>query len=120
MRLKTAAFAVALICGTAPCAAQQRWQLTRTSGDYLWDLQLVKLEGTSLVVRQADSSFAVPVSQITELRRVGKAMKRMGDGGRGVFAGLMGADDEVYQLTLDTVAERVIAIREILRRHGRD
>jgi len=118
MGLKTAVFAATLIWGTTPCAAQERWQLTRTSGDYLWDIQLVKLEGTSLVVRQADTSVTVPVSQITELRRVGKAVKRVGDGGRGVFAGLMGADDEVYQLTLDTVAERVAVIRELLRKHG--
>lgn len=100
-----------------PCTAQERWQLTLASGQYHWDLRLVRLDGEALVVRHADTTIAVPVREITELRRVAKSLKRVGGGddGRAVLGSLMGADDEVYQLTLATLPDRLAIIRNVLQ-----
>lgn len=117
--MKTIAIALLALLLAAPCAAQDRWQLTLNSGQYLWELQLVKLDGAALVVRQADTTVTVPVADITELRLVAKAMKQAGrdDGGRAVFNALSGAGDEVYTLTLADLPERLGLLRDILRAH---
>ena len=53
-----------------------------TSGAYVWDLRLVGLDGTALVVRQADTTVAVAVQTITELRLVEAPAQRVGHGCR--------------------------------------
>jgi hypothetical protein len=107
--------------GSSRAAAQEpfqqeikhdRWQIELQSGDYLWNVQLVRLAGTSLVVRQADTTVTLPVSQITMLRLVAPPSatpSRLGAAG--------GSGDEIYQLTLQDLGERLASIREILRRH---
>jgi len=117
--VKTTVIATLALLFAAPCAAQDRWQLTLNSGQYLWDLQLVKLDGAALVVRQADTTVTVPVSEITELRLVAKSVKQTGrdDGGRAVFNALSGAGDEVYTLTLADLPERLGVVRDALRAH---
>jgi hypothetical protein len=57
MRATFAAAAVSLAALSAtPLAAQQddRWQITLDQDRYVWDVRLVKLDGDSLVVRQAE------------------------------------------------------------------
>lgn len=102
-----------------PSAAQDRWQLSLNNDRYLWDLQLVRLDRATLVVRQSDTTIAVPVRDITELRLVGKSLKRVGsgDGGRAVLGALMGVDDQVYPLTQEALEDRLAVIRNILRKH---
>ena len=100
---------VLLIGRPTPGAAQDRWQVELNSGAYLWDVQLVRLQGPSLVVRQADTTVTVPVREITQLRLV-------------VASGLRpmaraGTRDEVYQLTLQNLDERLALIREIFQQH---
>lgn len=119
MRAELAAVAVSLAgLSATPLAAQQndRWQITLDRDRYVWDVRLARLDGASLVVRQADSSLAVPVEQITEIRLIRKSEMQLGDGA-GAMSALTGSDDEVYDLTPLDFAERVRAIQKILLYH---
>lgn len=110
-----AAVALSLaLSGAVPLAAQQddRWQITLDQDRYLWDVRLVRLDGDSLVVRQADSSLSVPVERITEIRLIRKSEMQLGDGAAAMSA-LTGRDDEVYDFTPLEFAERVRAIQKL-------
>ena len=109
------------VSGAGPLHGQQddRWQITLEPDRYVWDVRLVRLDGDSLVVRQADSSLAVPVERITEIRLIRKSEMRLGDGAAAMSA-LTGSDDEVYDLTHLEFAERVRAIQKIFRYHPSD
>jgi hypothetical protein len=111
-----------LLCAL-PCAAQSerregdRWQLTLDSGRILWDLQLVKLAGDTLVVRHADSTVGFPIGQLDELRLVQKS-KRSITPEAGRYGGVLGgADDEVYRLTLYGHTERLEILRRVFQDH---
>ncbi len=95
--------------GPTPGAAQDRWQIQLNSGTYLYDLQLVKLERASLIVRQADTTVTVPVREITQLVFVQGTAQRAG--------ARAGARDVVYQLALLDLDERLAILREILEQH---
>ncbi len=115
MRTTLAAAALSLAAlGAAPLAAQQddRWQITLDQDRYLWDVRLVRLDGDSLVVRQADSSLSVPVERITEIRLIRKSEMQLGNGAAAMSA-LTGRDDEVYDFTPLEFAERVRAIQKL-------
>lgn len=116
-RLVALALALAL-SRSASLAAQQddRWQITLDQDRYVWDVRLLRLDGDSLVVRQADSSLRVPVERITEVRLIRKSEMRLGDGAMAMSA-LTGSDDEVYDLTPLDFAERVRAIQKIFLYH---
>jgi hypothetical protein len=119
MRTTLAAAALSLAAlGATPLAAQQddRWQITLDQDRYVWDVRLVRLDGDSLVVRQADSSLSVPVERITEIRLIRKSEMRLGDGTMAMSA-LTGADDEVYDFAPLEYAERVRAIQKIFLSH---
>jgi len=112
-----------LIGGSTRSAAQERyqqeikrdrWQIELQSGSYLWDVQLVRLAGTSLVVRQADTTVTLPVSQISLLRLVAPPSATPSRVGAAA-----GSGDEIYQLTLRDLSERLAIIRDILQRHPR-
>jgi hypothetical protein len=64
----------------------------------------------------ADSSLAVPVERITEIRLIRKSEMRLGDGAAAMSA-LTGSDDEVYDLTPLECAERVRAIQKFFLYH---
>jgi hypothetical protein len=104
--------------GAPPLAAQQddRWQITLDQDRYVWDVRLVRLDGDSLVVRQADSSLSVPVERITEIRLIRKSEMQLGDGAAAMSA-LTGSDDEVYDLAPLEYPERVRAIQKIFLYH---
>jgi hypothetical protein len=115
MRTAPLLFVVAL--WGAPCAAQDRWQLTLRSDTVLWDLQLVGLSGDTLVVRQTDSgaTLRLPLMQVDELRLVAAAVKRANErDARATENALMGSGDRVFRLTLRDRAERAQLVREIL------
>jgi hypothetical protein len=119
MRPTFAAAALALtVLGAAPLTAQEddRWQITLDQDRYVWDVRLVRLDGDSLVVRQADSSLGVPVGRITEIRLIRKSEVQAGDGAAAMSA-LTGGDDEVYDFTPLEFAERVRAIQKIFLYH---
>src|SRR5437879_12204337 len=103
------------LLGVRSGAAQDRWQLTLNSGKTVLDLRLVKLAGDTLVVRHDDSTFALPLTQFDELRLVKKATRHVTpEPGR--YGGVLGgADDEVYRLTLYTLAERRDILQQILK-----
>jgi len=115
--LAAAALSLAALAAT-PLAAQQddRWQITLDQDRYVWDVRLVRLDGDSLVVRQADSSLSVPVERITEIRLIRKSEMQLGDGAAAMSA-LTGSDDEVYDFTPLEFAERVRAIQKIFLYH---
>jgi hypothetical protein len=119
MRPTFAAAGLALtVLGATPLAAQEddRWQITLDQDRYVWDVRLVRLDGDSLVVRQADSSLGVPVERITEIRLIRKSEVQPGDGAMAMSA-LTGGDDEVYDFTPLEFAERVRAIQKIFLYH---
>jgi hypothetical protein len=119
MRTMLAAAGLSLAALSAtPLAAQQddRWQVTLDQDRYVWDIRLVRLDGDSLVVTQADSSLSLPVERITEIRLIRKSEMRLGDGAAAMSA-LTGRDDEVYDLGPLGFAERVRAIQKIFLYH---
>jgi len=119
MRTTLAAAALSLAALSArPLAAQQhdRWQVTLDQDRYVWDVRLVRLDGDSLVVMQADTSLSLPVERITEIRLIRKSEMQLGDGAAAMSA-LTGRDDEVYDFTPLDFAERVRAIQKIFLFH---
>lgn len=107
----------------APALAQSadddRWQITLESGDYIWDIRLVRLAGDSLLYRQRDSLGATSVQTIRELRLIRKSVMRIGDGAGagGAINALTGSDDEIYDMqTLDYPA-RIRMIQQIFLVH---
>lgn len=102
---------------TAARPADDRWQITLGEDLYVWDIRLVRLDGDSLVVRQSDSLVRVPLAGMTEIRLIKKATMRDGGPAGGALAALMGADDEVYNLSPLALGERRRAVEKILRRH---
>ena len=80
-----------MVPAPAQTADDDRWQVFTETGDYIWDIRLVRLNGDSLVYRRADSVGTVRVQQIKELRLIRKTAMRIGDGGgAGAMAALMG------------------------------
>jgi len=116
--------ALALVPGAiraqdTPKPSDDRWQIGLEDGQYIWDIRLVRLQGDSLVFRQADTLGTVSVQQIGELRLIQKSTMRIGQGAAagGAIGALTGSDDEVYDLlTLDYPA-RIRSIQQILLLH---
>jgi hypothetical protein len=102
-----------------PKPSDDRWQIGLENGQYIWDIRLVRLQGDTLVFRQADTLGTVSVQQIGELRLIQKSTMRIGQGAAagGAISALTGSDDEVYDLlTLDYPA-RIRSIQQILLLH---
>jgi hypothetical protein len=124
LRVLSLLLSISLATPVVPAPAQtpaddDRWQIAIESGDYIWDIRLVRLHGDSLVYRQSDSLGSVAVQQIRELRLIRKTTMRIGEGAGagGAIGALTGADDEIYDLqTLDFPA-RLRAIQQILLVH---
>jgi hypothetical protein len=110
---------LALAAVASPVAAQaDRWQVALGPDTYVWDVQLVRLDGDSLVVSQSDSLVRVPVERITELRLIRKTEVEAGaDAGDATMRALAGGDDEVYDLSTLELADRRATIQKILRFH---
>jgi len=123
-RLALLLSALALVPGAiraqdTPKPSDDRWQIGLENGQYIWDIRLVRLQGDTLVFRQADTLGTVSVQQIGELRLVQKPTVRIGQGAAagGAISALTGSDDEVYDLlTLDYPA-RIRTIQQILLLH---
>lgn len=106
----------------APAAAQaggDRWQITTETGEYLWDVRLVRLGGDTLFFRQADTLGAVRVAQIGELRLIRKTLVHAEGADRQAetMAALMGGNDEVFDLRTLDFAARLQALRQLLLLH---
>jgi hypothetical protein len=117
--LRTTIGLIALSVALAsPIAAQaDRWQVALGDDKYVWDVQLVRLDGDSLVVSQSDSLVRVPVEHITELRLIRKTEVQAGaDAGDETMRALAG-DDEIYDLSTLELADRLRTIQKILRFH---
>jgi hypothetical protein len=110
---------VTLAALASPLLAQDdRWQITLDGDQYVWDIRLVRLDGDSLIVRQADTRLGVPVAQIKELRLIRKSEVQLGTGATaGAMNALVGGDDEVYDLTTLEYADRIRAVQKILLMH---
>jgi hypothetical protein len=114
---------LALLLSLAPVSARaqgagpDRWQIGLESGDYIWDLRLVRLAGDSLIFRQADSLGSVSVQNVRELRLIRKTEVRLGEGVGGAMAALMGSDDEVYDLNTMDYGARLRALQQVLLLH---
>ena len=123
-RLALLLSALALVPGAiraqdTPKPSDDRWQIGLENGQYIWDIRLVRLQGDTLVFRQADTLGTVSVQQIGELRLIQKSTMRIGQGAAagGAISALTGSDDEVYDLlTLDYPA-RIRTIQQILLLH---
>lgn len=112
-----------LLLSLAPVVAraqgkdEDRWQIGLESGDYIWDIRLVRLAGDSLVFRQADTLGSVSVQTVKELRLIRKTEMRLGEGGGGAMAALTGSDDEVYDLNTMDYGARLRALQQVLLLH---
>jgi hypothetical protein len=115
-------FLLALGAAAPPLGAQtprdDRWQIGLESGEYIWDIRLVRIAGDSLVFRRADSVGAVSVQHIGELRLIRKTEFRLGTDGGGALPALMGADDEIYSFAPLDYAARIRAVQQILLAHS--
>ncbi len=112
-------FATCALLAAAPAAAQdERWQVTLDGQEYVWDIRLVRLDGDSLLVRQADSLRALPVDRISEIRLIRKSEVQLGAGATaGALGALLGSDDEVYDFSPLEFPDRIRAIQRILLYH---
>jgi len=108
-----------VLLGAAPVAAQQgdRWQLTLDDGTIVWELRLVRFRGDTLVVQQGDSTLRFPINQVDELRLVRKAERRQTAEPNRYGGVLGGSDDEVFRLTLYSLAERRQIVAQIVKDH---
>ena len=102
--------------GQAP-ADRERWQVTLDGERYVWDIGLVRLDGDSLVVRQADTLAKLPVEHITEIRLIRSSTMELGTGAAGAMNALTGSDDEIYDFTPLEFADRIRAIQKIFVSH---
>jgi hypothetical protein len=114
--------AALLTLGAVPAQAQaqsdaDRWQITTESGEYLWDIRLVRLAGDSVIFRQADSLGSVTVQKVKELRLIQKSEMQLGDGAAGAMSALTGSDDEVYDLTTLDYPGRLRTVQQIFLLH---
>lgn len=121
---RIAALTALLWALTPPAAGGQvrahspdRWQVTLAGGAIEWDVRLVKIDGDSLRLTRADSAFALPIEQITEVRLIRKSEVRLGGADGGVLRALTGGDDEVYDLLPLDFAGKIKVIRKILLDH---
>ncbi|MFL5515656.1 MAG: hypothetical protein ACJ8DJ_05835 [Gemmatimonadales bacterium] len=124
LRLISVALLAALFVPGSRLHAQQdaphpreRWQVTLEGEHYVWDIGLVRLDGDSLVVRQADTLARLPVEHITEIRLIQSSTVDLGAGAAGAMSALTGADDEIYDFTTLEFAERIRTIQKILVNH---
>ena len=116
--------AAVLLAGVSPLHAQnegrperERWQVTLDGERYVWDIGLVRLDGDSLVVRQADTLVRLPVEHITEIRLIRSSTMELGAGAAGAMSALTGSDDEIYDFTPLEFADRIRAIQKIFVYH---
>jgi hypothetical protein len=120
MRCTPLAFAglAALLSSTHSAAAQatNRWQAELSNADIVYEIRPLRLQHDTLVVQQGDSTPGIPLARLSALRRYHKSFKRGTGGARATFGGLIGADDEVYQMTLLSVDEKRAMIEEILKK----
>jgi hypothetical protein len=119
IRLAVSAFALLLALASPLAAQDDRWQVTLDDDHYVWDIRLVRLDGDSLVVRQADSLVRVPVAHMKEIRLIRKSEVEITGGGAtaGAMSALTGGDDEVYDLTPLEFADRLRTVQKILLLH---
>jgi hypothetical protein len=118
--LRTSALALSLLlgAGTQLAAQTDRWQVALDDDQHIWEVQLVRLDGDSLVLMQADTLVRVPVEHINEIRLVRSSDVEVGaDGGAGAVNALAGGDDEVYDLKTLQFADRLRTVQKILLYH---
>ena len=102
-----------------PCAAQEaaRWRVTLISSTVLWDVALVGLQEDLLLIRQNDSTSAVPLREVTELRRVPPEDEPLADAPRPRFGGGQ-EQPTLYQFPAWDLAQKRRIIEQILRDQG--
>jgi len=123
-RLAMLLSALALVPGAiraqdTPKPSDDRWQIGLENGQYIWDIRLVRLQGDTLVFRQADTLGTVSVQQVGELRLIQKSTMRIGQGAAagGAISALTGSDDEVYDMLTHDYPARIRTIQQILLLH---
>jgi hypothetical protein len=119
----TAALALLLLAPRAAAAQNdapvdtERWQIQTESGDYIWDIRLLRLSGDTLLFKQADTVGRTRVDQIRELRLIRKTVVSGGADGAMATAALTGANDEIFDLGPLDFAARLRAIQQVFLVH---
>ena len=108
--------AIAVLAAPASAQATDRWEIELSDASIMYEVRPVRVERDALVVQQGDSAVRLPITRVTVLRRFVKSVKHGAGGAYATFAGVIGADDQVFQLTLLTPDERRAKLEEILRR----
>jgi hypothetical protein len=101
---------------TQATQATDRWQAELSNSEIVYEIRPLRLRHDTLVVRQGDSTLGIPLGRLSALRRYHKSFKRGTGGPRAVFGGLIGADDELYQLTLLSTDEKRAVLESLLRK----
>ncbi len=119
IRLIGSTLVIMLALARTAAAQDDRWQVALDDDRYVWDIRLVRLDGDSLVVRQSDSLVRVAVAHVNEIRLIRKSEVQLEGGGAaaGAMSALVGADDEVYDLTPLDFADRLRTVQKILLLH---
>jgi len=79
-----------------------------SNSENLYEVKPLRLRGDTLILAHGDSTIALPLERISVLRRVRKSAQRP-------TRAVAGSEDEVYQMSLFTVAERRAALDSLLR-----
>jgi hypothetical protein len=79
-----------------------------SNSENLYEVKPLRLRGDTLILAQGDSTIALPLERISVLRRIRKSAQR-------ATRAAAGSEDEVYQMSLFTVAERRAALDSLLR-----
>jgi hypothetical protein len=94
--------------------AVDRWQILLNDGRYLYEAELVRAAGDSVMVTHAADTVALALADIDELRLV-QPSARPATGGRNTYNGLTGMDDAVYKFARIEPAEQRRVVAELLR-----
>ena len=118
-RLPLVTATLSALLGAASAAGAQatnRWQAELSNSDIVYEIRPLRLRHDTLVVRQGDSTLGIPLARLSVLRRYHKSFKHGTGGPRAVFGGVIGADDEVYQLTLLSIDEKRSLLESLLKK----
>src|SRR5919202_7026350 len=118
-RLPLATAVLSSLLSAASAAGAQvtnRWQAELSNSDIVYEIRPLRLQYDTLVVHPGDSTLGIPLARLSALRRDHKSFKHGTGGPRAVFGGLIGADDELYQLTLLSTDEKRAVLESLLRK----
>jgi hypothetical protein len=100
-------------------ARDNRWQITLHNDSLVWDVRLVGLSEDRLMYRAQDSTGAVKVNDIDDIRLFRSSEMQMGTAG-GAFGALSGSDDIVFDMRTMDFAAKMRVVQQLLEKYPPD